>query len=188
VVTSGSFDGVHLAHQEIISYVQNIAKAENGQTVILTFWPHPRQVLYPDNKPVELITTLDEKIELLSSFGIDYLFIIPFDKKFAEKSSEEFINEILVNTMHTKHLVLGYDHRFGKNREGSFDYLMNHQAKYNFEISEIPRQKVEETTISSSTIRKYLHEGKVKLASIQLGRYYFLRYVLVIQQDREFYF
>ena len=122
VVTAGTFDGVHLGHQKIISRLREIAKEIDGETLIITYYPHPRAVLQPDS-PVQLINSLQEKIDLLESFGIDHLLVIPFTKEFSRMTSIEFIRDILVNLIQTKKLVIGYDHQFGRNREGSFEHL-----------------------------------------------------------------
>jgi riboflavin kinase / FMN adenylyltransferase len=179
VVTSGTFDGVHLGHQKIINRLNEVAKLTNGQSVVITFYPHPRSVISPDNQIVKLLSTLDEKIELLEKSGVNHLLIIPFTREFSELSSEEFIQKILIQTIGTKTLVIGYDHRFGKNREGGFDYLKLNKEKYGFEIEEILRQDIENVAVSSSKIRKALQEGDVPSADHFLGRNYSLSGIIV---------
>jgi riboflavin kinase / FMN adenylyltransferase len=179
VVTSGTFDGVHLGHQKILNRLNEVAKINTGQSVVITFYPHPRSVISPDNQIVKLLSTLEEKIGLLEKSGVNHLLIIPFTREFSELSSEEFIQKILIETIGTKTLVIGYDHRFGKNREGGFDYLKLNKEKYGFEIEEISRQDIENVVVSSSKIRKALQEGDVPSADHFLGRNYALSGVVV---------
>ena len=179
VVTSGTFDGVHLGHQKILNRLQEVAFETGGQSVVITFYPHPRSVISPDNKTINLLSTLDEKIELLEKNGINHLVIIPFTREFSELSSEEFIQKILIETIGTKTLVIGFDHRFGRNSEGGFEYLKENKARYGFEIEEISRHDLENVGISSSKIRKALIEGDVPTADHFLGRNYSLSGVIV---------
>ena len=179
VVTSGTFDGVHLGHQKILNRLNEVASETKGESVVITFYPHPRSVISPDNKTINLLSTLDEKIELLEKSGVNHLVIIPFTREFSELSSEEFIQKILIDTIGTKTLVIGFDHRFGKNREGGFDYLKENKARYGFEIEEIHRHDLENIGISSSKIRKALLEGEVPTAHHFLGRNYSVSGVIV---------
>ncbi|MDZ7898196.1 MAG: bifunctional riboflavin kinase/FAD synthetase [Arcicella sp.] len=179
VVTSGTFDGVHLGHQKILNRLKEVAFENKGESVVITFYPHPRSVISPDNQVVNLLSTLDEKIELLEKNGINHLVIIPFTREFSELSSDEFTQKILIEAIGTKTLVIGFDHRFGKNREGGFDYLKANKARYGFEIEEISRQDLENVGISSSKIRKALIEGDVPTADHFLGRNYSLSGVIV---------
>ncbi|HET6993103.1 MAG TPA: adenylyltransferase/cytidyltransferase family protein, partial [Bacteroidia bacterium] len=133
VVTTGTFDGVHLGHQQIIRRLKETAERTKGETVLLTFFPHPRMVLFPDYKPL-LLNTQEEKISLLEKAGIDHLIIHPFTREFSMLSSIEFISGILVKKLHTKKLVIGHDHHFGKNREGSFNHLKEFGPIYGFEV------------------------------------------------------
>ncbi|AMM52042.1 riboflavin biosynthesis protein RibF [Rufibacter sp. DG15C] len=172
VVTSGTFDGVHVGHQKILSRLTETARQHNGQSVVLTYWPHPRTVLNPNDTSLRLLSTIEERIEALENYGVDYLLILPFTKEFAQLSSEEYIQQILLNTLHTKKLVIGYDHHFGRNREGNFDYLQQNAARYGFVVEEIPRQDIEEVGVSSSKIRTALEKGEVETAHKYLGRPY----------------
>lgn len=172
VVTSGTFDGVHIGHKKILSRLKEISQHSGGETVVLTFWPHPRTVVSEDSQTLQLLSTIEEKIELFAQLGIDHLAIIPFTRSFSELTSEEFIQQILVNKIGTKKLVIGYDHRFGKNREGSFDFLKNNCSQYGFEVEEISRQDIEDLAISSSRIRKALLTGHIAEANELLGRPY----------------
>lgn len=179
VVTSGTFDGVHLGHQTILARLTEVAKASNGQSVLITYWPHPRTVVSNDSQDLKLLTTLDEKIDLLDLAGVDQLVVIPFTRSFSQLSSEEFIRQILIEKIGTKKLVIGYDHRFGRDREGGFDYIQAHQSEYGFGVEEIPRQDVEAVGVSSSKIRAALNEGNVKTANRFLGRPYSLTGTIV---------
>ena len=179
IVTIGTFDGVHLGHKKILTRLGEIAHASSGQTVVLTFWPHPRMVVSKDSQSLRLLSTLDEKIELLRQNGVNHLVVIPFTRSFSELSSEEFIQQILVNSIGTKKLVIGYDHHFGRNREGSFEYLKQNALQYGFELEEIPRQEIDNLTVSSTKIRHALLEGKLKIANELLGQNYTFSGVIV---------
>ncbi|RTQ50032.1 bifunctional riboflavin kinase/FAD synthetase [Hymenobacter gummosus] len=174
VVTSGTFDGVHLGHHKILQRLQEVARQSGGPSVVITYWPHPRLVLapppaHPDPKPLHLLNTLEERIEKLEGYGVDYLLIVPFTREFAEWTSEQYIRELLLDKVGTSKLVIGYDHRFGKNREGSFEYLQQHAAEYGLEVEEIPREDVDAVGVSSTRIRRALEAGDVATASRYLG-------------------
>lgn len=179
VVTSGTFDGVHLGHQTILSRLRETAQQFQGETVVLTFWPHPRMVVSKDSQNLRLLSTLDEKIEALRQSGVQHLVIIPFTREFSELTSEEFIQQIVVDRIGTKKLVIGYDHHFGRNREGSFEYLQQNAHRYGFEIEEIPRQEIDHITVSSTKIREALLEGQTSIAHDLLGRNYTFTGVVV---------
>ncbi|MEI6880783.1 MAG: bifunctional riboflavin kinase/FAD synthetase [Bacteroidota bacterium] len=179
VVTQGTFDGVHLAHKIILSKVKQLAKNKNGESVVMTFEPHPRMVLKPNTHDLKLLTTLDEKIELLQKEGIQNLIVIPFTIEFSQMQSQAFIKQILVDKIGTKTLVIGYDHRFGKNREGSFEHLKNYNNDYGFEVEEVSEQLVDEIAVSSTKIRKALNEGKITIAAKYLGRNYSIKGTVV---------
>lgn len=172
VVTSGTFDGVHVGHQKILNRLREVALKHGGETVVITFWPHPRLVLHPEDRSLQLLNTFEEKAELLKEQGIQHLVRIPFTKEFSQLTSEEFIQKILVQTIGTKKLVIGYDHRFGHNREGSFEQLKLNAPRYGFDVEEIPRQDVDHVAVSSSKIRKALEEGDLETASHLLGQPY----------------
>jgi riboflavin kinase/FMN adenylyltransferase len=172
VVTSGTFDGVHLGHQKILRRLQELATRKQGETVLLTYWPHPRLILQPEDKSLRLLTTLSEKVKLLEEMGVDHLIILPFTKELSQMSSEEFIRDILVDKIQTKTLVIGYDHKFGKNREGSFEYLQSHSHLFGFAIEEISRQDVDDLGVSSTKIRTALAQGDISTANKYLGRPY----------------
>jgi riboflavin kinase/FMN adenylyltransferase len=174
VVTTGTFDGVHLGHQKIIARLKDAAREENGETVLLTFSPHPRMVLFPDDNELKLLNTLSEKTELLEKYGVDHLIIYPFTKEFSRLTSIEFVRNILVNSIQTKRLVIGYNHHFGRNREGSFEHLKEYGPLYGFEVEEIPAKDIDHIQISSTKIRNALLIGDVKTATLYLGHTYTL--------------
>ncbi len=174
IVTSGTFDGVHIGHQKILKRLTQVAEMENGESVVLTFWPHPRLVLFPEQADLKLLSDLDEKAVLLEKFGIDHLVVIKFDKEFSKTTSQEFIHDILIEKIGTHRLVIGYDHKFGRNREGGFDYLKENSAQFGFEVEEIPRQDIDDVGVSSTKIRKALLKGEVETANSYLGSEYML--------------
>ena len=178
VVTSGTFDGVHVGHQRILARLREVAQAPNGgPAVVITYWPHPRLVLGPPlshSAPLELqlLNTLDERIEKLAAFGVEYLLIVPFTREFAEWTSEQYLQELLLKTVGARQLVIGYDHRFGKNREGGFDYLSRHAARYGLSVEEIPREDVDAVGVSSTRIRQALRAADMATANRYLGYHY----------------
>lgn len=172
VVTTGTFDGVHYGHQKIIRRLNEVARAVSGESVILTFFPHPRLVLYPEDNNLKLLNTLNEKIALLEELGVDHLIIIPFTREFSRLSSLQFIRDILIDCIRVKKLIIGYDHHFGRNREGSFAHLKQYAGQYGFEVEEIPEQDVNDVAVSSTKIRNALLEGDIKTANIYLGYTY----------------
>jgi len=174
VVTSGTFDGVHYGHKKILRRVKELASANNGKSAVLTFWPHPRFVLKKDETELKLLSTLNEKIKLIANEGIDYFVIIPFTKEFSQYSSSRFINEIIAKSLGTDVLVIGYDHRFGRNREGSFEYLKEHSSEFGFKVEEIPEQDIDHIAVSSSKIRNALLEGQIDVGNEYLGQPYTL--------------
>ncbi|WP_456458060.1 bifunctional riboflavin kinase/FAD synthetase [Reichenbachiella sp.] len=179
IVTSGTFDGVHFGHQKILKKIVKTAKELNGKSVVLTFWPHPRFVLFPEEKTLKLLSTFEEKAQLLEEVGIDYLVKVEFTKAFSQLSSESFIQNMLVEKLKTKKLIIGYDHRFGKNRSGSFEYLKENSDRFGFEVEEIPRQDIDDVGVSSTKIRQALFHGEVDLAAEFLGRLYSIQGTVV---------
>ena len=175
ILTTGTFDGVHFGHKIIIDRLKEIAKNQNGETVLLTFSPHPRMVLFPDDHNLQLINTMDEKIKLLEKAGIDHLIIYPFTKAFSRTTSMQFVRDIIVNELKTHKLVIGYNHHFGRNREGSFEHLKEYAPLYGFEVEEISAQLIDHVTISSTKIRKALLSGNVSKAADYLGYNYALQ-------------
>lgn len=175
VLTQGTFDGVHYGHQQILKRVVSQAKAMDGESVLLTFFPHPRLVLYPDDNDLKLLNSLEERIELVEKLGVDHMVILPFTKEFAKLSPEEFVREILVNKLRVKKLIIGYDHRFGKNRRGSFKDMLRFSKLFGFSLEEITAQEIADCTVSSTKIRKALLDGDVNEANALIGRPYTLK-------------
>lgn len=169
VLTIGSFDGVHSGHQKIIQQVNALAKQMDGESVVITFHPHPRSVVYPKDKSLRLITTIDEKVSLLKQYGADNIVVAPFTIEFSQQSADEYIQKFLVEKFRPRGVVIGYDHRFGLNRQGDVNYLRWHGKKAGFEVFEIAQQQVEDIAVSSSKIRRALETGDVKGASQLLG-------------------
>ncbi|MGI4805452.1 MAG: bifunctional riboflavin kinase/FAD synthetase [Janthinobacterium lividum] len=174
VVTIGTFDGVHLGHRKIIDRLQEVARQTGGETVILTFFPHPRLILHPEDQNLKLLTTIAEKAKLLEELAIDHLIITPFSRDFSNLSAEEYIREMLVNRIGTKKIVIGYDHRFGKDRNGGLAELQKFAPQYGFEVEEIPEQDLNEVAVSSSKIRKSLLSDETQLANQFLGYAFFI--------------
>lgn len=172
VVTIGTFDGVHIGHQKIIARLTETAAQIGGEVVLLTFFPHPRMVLFPDDNDLVLLNTLEEKIKLLEKYGVRHLLVYPFSKEFSRTSSTEFVRDILVNKIGTKKLVIGYDHHFGRNREGSFNELLELSSLYGYEVEKIPEQDIDDVAVSSTKIRKSLLSGDIKTATAFLGHPY----------------
>ena len=172
VVTTGTFDGVHAGHQKILENLKEIAKNDGGETVLLTFFPHPRMVLFPDDNDLKLLNTLDEKIDLLEKAGIDNLIIHPFTQAFSRFTATQYVKDILTETIGVKKLVIGYDHHFGRNREGSYENLFQMAPQYGFELVEIPAQEIDAVNVSSTKIRKALIDGDIKSANSFLNYKY----------------
>ena len=169
VVTIGSYDGVHRGHRKIISRLVNLSKENGGESVMITFEPHPRIVLFPEQSDLKLITSLDEKVSLLSETGLDHLVILPFDSSFAAQEPEVFIKDVLVKNFQPAVISIGFDHKFGKNRAGNLQLLKELAPKYSYKVSEINRQAITDVKISSSNIREYLHQGDITKANEFLG-------------------
>lgn len=169
MITIGTFDGIHLGHQKVIARLNDFARQHNGESVIFTFHTHPRLVTSPDETTLRLLTTLEEKTELLEKFGIDHLIIYPFNREFANLTYHEFVEKILVEKLRTHCLVVGYDHKFGKNREGGFEYLQKCADKYNFHIEKLDALLVEDDSVSSTKIRNALESGDMEKANQFLG-------------------
>ena len=172
VITIGTFDGVHLGHKKIIEKVVQSAKLENLESLVLTFFPHPRMVLHK-NSDIKLLNTISEKQELLQNLGLNNLMIHAFDKHFSELSPEEFVLEILIKKLNIQKIIIGYDHRFGKNRSAGIDDLILLSKKYNFEVEQISAQELNEIAISSTIIRNAISDGNIILANKYLGYNYF---------------
>ena len=172
LVTIGTFDGVHFGHQQILQKLILEAKNEQKKSVLLTFFPHPRMVLQKDAS-IELINTIEERSKLLEKTGLDYLIIHPFSKEFSRMTALEFVRDVLVNQFNISKLIIGYDHHFGKNREGNITQLTEYSHLYDFKVEEIPAQDIDDVSVSSTKIRKALANGNLKTANNYLG-YHFM--------------
>jgi riboflavin kinase/FMN adenylyltransferase len=179
IVTIGTFDGVHLGHQKIIKRLVELRKKQGGETVLFTFDPHPRKVLFPGQTDLKLITTTREKCELLEQFGIDHVLVFPFTMEFAQMQAADYISEVIAKGLKTETLVIGYDHRFGSNREGNIETLKELSATYNFKVEEIPAQEINQLNVSSTRIRKAIDEGDVVTANEFLGYSFFITGIVV---------
>jgi len=174
IVTIGTFDGVHIGHRYIINYLNKIAKREQGESVLLTFSPHPRFVINKEHSHLKLIDTLDEKKEKLESLGLQNFVVQKFTKEFSRIKYVNFVRDILVKKLNVDHLVIGYDHQFGRNREGSIKELQELSQLYNFKVEEIPPQKKEDVSISSTKIRNLILEGDIETANTFLANNFLL--------------
>ncbi|MGB5941793.1 MAG: bifunctional riboflavin kinase/FAD synthetase [Leeuwenhoekiella sp.] len=173
VVTIGTFDGVHLGHRKIIERLTNSALANDYESVVLTFFPHPRMVVQKDSS-IKLINTIGERAELLEKTGLDHLVIHPFTMEFSRMTAHEFVKEYLVDQLRAKKVIIGYDHHFGRNRNANIDDLKRFGQEYGFEVEEISKQDVDEVAVSSTKIRKALEAGKISLANGYLGEPFML--------------
>ncbi|RXF69315.1 bifunctional riboflavin kinase/FAD synthetase [Arcticibacter tournemirensis] len=169
VATIGTFDGVHIGHRKIISRLVEDARNMKGESVILTFFPHPRMILHPEDESLKLITTIQEKTELIESLGVDHLIITPFTRDFSNLSPESYIEHILIERIGIRKIIIGYDHRFGKDRAGNFALLQHYSSVYNYEIEKIAEQDIHDVAVSSTKVREALLHGDVKTAADFLG-------------------
>ncbi len=179
VITIGTFDGVHEGHRKIIAHLKHEAEAINGETVIITFHPHPRKVVSSAILGIRLINTLDEKIELLADAGIDHLVIIPFTEAFANQSAEDYIQHFLIKNFHPHTIITGYDHRFGKDRLGDYRLLEKMTPIYNYILKEIPKHVLDEIAISSTNIREAIVHSDIETANKLLGYDFFFEGIVV---------
>lgn len=177
VVTTGSFDGVHIGHKTILNRLRMLAEKYDGESVLITFDPHPRKVLYPDTagKDLKLINSQEEKLELLEKAGLDNVIIIRFTIEFSKITSEQFVRDFLYGILHAKVVVAGFNHHFGFNKEGDYRQLWEWRKKYNFEAEEIPEQEVYHETVSSTRIRQAITEGYIQRANAYLDHYYIIK-------------
>lgn len=173
VVTIGTFDGVHAGHRQIIDELLHEARAINGETVIITFHPHPRKIVSSTILGIRLINTLEEKIELLEQLGIDHLVIVPFTDAFANQQAEDYVEHFLVKRFHPHTIIIGYDHRFGRERKGDYRLLELLAPRFHYQLKEIPKHILDEIAISSTRIREALLEGRVETADKLLGYEFF---------------
>src|SRR5436190_12445068 len=173
VITIGTFDGVHAGHRKVIEQLKTEASIVKGETVIITFHPHPRKVVSSTILGIRLINTLEEKIELLEQAGIDHLVIVPFTDSFANQLASEYIKTFLIEKFHPHTIIIGYDHRFGIDRKGDYLLLEEMASEYNYRLKEIPKQMLDEISISSTKIREALLQGKIEVADKLLGYDFF---------------
>lgn len=173
ILTIGTFDGVHIGHQKIIERLNKIKGESKDKSTILTFFPHPRRVLHVGNE-IKMLNTMEEKAQLLEKYGLDHLVVEPFTKEFSRLSALDFVRDILVNKLYLKKLVIGYDHQFGKNREGNFEQLQEYGEVYGFDVEKIPAQEIKNVSVSSTKIRQALEEGDIEKANSYLGYNYLL--------------
>ncbi len=176
VVTTGSFDGVHIGHKSILNRLRKLADEIGGETVLITFYPHPRKVLYPESagKGLKLINTQREKANLLKTTGLDHLVILNFTVEFSKTTSHQFVEDILVSKLNAKRIIIGFNHHFGHNRQGDFEYLYKLAQTHDFEVEEISAREVKNETVSSTVIRKALAEGRIQRANAYLDHYYIM--------------
>ncbi|MEC7247066.1 MAG: bifunctional riboflavin kinase/FAD synthetase [Bacteroidota bacterium] len=177
-ITVGTFDGVHLGHQKIITHLIKKAKQKNCGTLLLTFDPHPRKVVQPSNAPM-LLQTIEERSEILSKLGLEIIFVQPFTKAFSKLNAEEYVKDILVNQLNVGHLLVGYNHRFGKNRTANIFDLKKLGKKYKFSVGEIQAHIVNKITVSSTKIRHAINNGNIKYANSLLGHTYKLKGIVM---------
>lgn len=173
VLTLGTFDGVHLGHQSILNKIIESAKHADEESLVLTFFPHPRMILEQDSD-IKLLNTIQEKADLLNKLGVDFLVIQKFDNSFSQLSPEDFVKQILVDIFNVKKIIIGYDHRFGKNRAADINDLIAFGERYNFDVEEISAEEIDNVSISSTKIRSALQQGNILLANEFLGYEYFL--------------
>ena len=174
VITIGTFDGVHKGHQKLIERIRHLAHKCGGENIIVTFHPHPRIVINPEDKSLRLLNTIDEKISLLQKYGVDNVVIVPFSRDFSEQSAEDYTSQFLVRNFQPKYIVIGYDHKFGKDRRGDYRLLEELKFQYNYEMEEISKEMLDDIAISSTKIRNSLIAGDVHLANELLGYNYML--------------
>jgi len=170
VVTIGTFDGVHIGHQKIIQKLLLEAKKIGGECVLITFHPHPRLVLFPENHNLQLLQTQKEKLKSLAENGLENIIILPFSKEFSQLSASDFVHKILYKSIGAKKIIIGYDHQFGNDRKGSIDFLIAHSATCNFEVIEIPAEEINEINVSSTKIRTALLDGNINVATSYLNK------------------
>ena len=170
VVTIGTFDGVHIGHQKIIQQLILEAKKIDGESVLITFHPHPRLVLFPDNHNLQLLQTQAEKLQTLAENGLENVIILPFSKEFAQLSALDFVQTILYKSLKAKKIIIGYDHQFGNDRKGNIDFLIANANDFNYDVIEIPAEEINEVNVSSTKIRTALQDGSVEIANAFLNK------------------
>jgi len=175
IVTIGSYDGVHKGHRKIIQQLIDIAKGKNLENVVITFDPHPRHFLFPEQKDLFLINTIEEKALVMDNLGVNHMVVVPFDQSFADQSGEQYVEKFLVHHFNPSVIIIGYDHKFGKNRSANIDFLRAQTTIHNFDIVEIPKQEIKDLAISSTRIRQAIKNCEIQLANQLLGYEYEFR-------------
>lgn len=183
VITIGTFDGVHLGHRAILEELKRLATERNGESVVLTFEPHPRKLLFPD-QPLKLLTPLSQKVALIQEAGIQHVVVIPFTKEFANLSAPEYIEQFLVKNFHPDCIIIGYDHKFGHDRTGDIALLKQYAGAYHYHVDEIPAQLIDAAAVSSTKIRKALNDGHAAEATHMLGRPYSIEGTVIAGAQR----
>lgn len=178
VITIGTFDGVHMGHRTILEEVVKHASEIGGESILITFEPHPRKLLFPD-KPIEIITPLKDKLDLITEIGIQHIVVVPFTHEFAALSATEYVKQFLVEKFHPASIVIGYDHHFGNDRKGNIELLNELKGEFGFEVVEIDAQLIENAAVSSTKIRNAVKSGDVRFASEMLNRDYSIKGIVV---------
>ena len=171
-LTLGTFDGVHIGHQSIIEKLNEVAEKIDGESVLMTFYPHPRHVLHPNNQKLKLLSTIEERSEMLKEYGLKHFIIQEFTKNFSQLRPDNFVKEILVDKLCVKRLIIGYDHHFGRNREGNYEKLLKLSKLYSYEVEKINPLNYMGSSVSSTIIRKKIYENKFEEVRKFLGRYF----------------
>ena len=179
VITIGTFDGVHKGHQKLISRINELAAQHNGESIIVTFHPHPRLVINPEDKTLKLLNTTEEKVALLSQYKVDNVVVVPFSRDFSEQEAETYITDFLIKSFHPSHIVIGYDHKFGRNRVGDFGLLDKYKAQYGYVLEAISKEMLDDIAISSTKIRHSLQSGDIAIANELLGHNYTISGIVV---------
>ena len=179
VLTIGTFDGVHIGHQALLSRINELAHQHHGESIIVTFHPHPRLVINPEDTSLKLLNTTEEKIELLGHYKVDNVVVVPFSRDFSEQTAETYISHFLVKNFHPSYLVIGYDHRFGKDRTGDYGLLDRQKVMYGYQLEAISKQMLDDISISSTKIRHALQDGDITMANDLLGHNYMLSGIVV---------
>ena len=179
VVTIGTFDGVHKGHQKLIARINELSHAHDGESIIVTFHPHPRLVINPEDTSLKLLNTTEEKVNLLSHYNVDNVVVVPFSRDFSEQDAETYISHFLVRSFHPSYIVIGYDHRFGKDRSGDFVLLQKCKEQFGYQLEAISKEMLDDIAISSTNIRHALQDGNVSMANDLMGHNYTLRGIVV---------
>ncbi|GDX51026.1 riboflavin biosynthesis protein [Bacteroidota bacterium] len=179
VITIGTFDGVHEGHRNLIQKIKSLSNEKQGESVLITFDPHPRLVVYPDDKSLRILTTLNEKISLLKKEGVDHLIVVPFTKEFSLLSAKDYLQNFLIEKLHPSIIVTGYNHSFGHHRDGNIEMLRRFENEFHYKVEELNKQLVDDIAVSSTRVRIALNEGDIELATDLLGHSYSISGIVV---------